>query len=246
MAVIDLSKKQVIVTGGCNGIGKEIVNQFLVSGAFVHIVDVDLEKGKEMMKLNKMVQFHQFDVSAPEHISDFFQQLRDESVQPDILVNNAGISRFKKLMECDNSFWDEVINTNLRAPFIFSREFAKMHKAISYGRIINIASTRFVQSEPDSEAYGASKGGLVSLTHALAASLSGSGITVNCISPGWINTNEKASFPDVDHLQHFSGRIGRPSDVANIVLFLCDPQNDFINGEEIRADGGMTRKMIYL
>ncbi|ASB47983.1 SDR family NAD(P)-dependent oxidoreductase [Alkalitalea saponilacus] len=242
----DISTKHVIVTGGCNGIGEEIVNQFLEIGAFVHVVDVDREKGEKLVSLNEKLHFYEFDVAVPENITAFFKQLSSESVEPHILVNNAGISRFKELKVCDTSFWDDVVNTNLRAPFIFSREFAKMHKPVSYGRIINIASTRFVQSEPGSEAYGASKGGLVSLTHALAASLSGTGITVNCVSPGWINTNENASFSDVDHMQHFSGRIGKPCDVANIVLFLCEPQNDFINGEEIRVDGGMTRKMIYL
>lgn len=93
-------------------------------------------------------------------------------------------------------------------------------------------------SEPGGEAYGASKGGLVSLTHALANSLSGTGITVNCISPGWIHTGSRESLRPKDHAQHLSGRVGKPADIASMVLYLCRPESDFINGENIYVDGG--------
>jgi NAD(P)-dependent dehydrogenase (short-subunit alcohol dehydrogenase family) len=111
------------------------------------------------------------------------------------------------------------------------------------GLIVNIASTRAFMSEPDSEAYAASKGGLVSLTHALAASFAPHRVRVNCISPGWIETGDYLKLREADHLQHFSGRVGRPEDIAKACLFLAG--NDFINGENIIIDGGMTRKMIY-
>ena len=113
------------------------------------------------------------------------------------------------------------------------------------GVIINIASTRALMSEPDSEAYAASKGGIVALTHALAASLAPDRIRVNCISPGWIETGDYSQLREEDHHQHLSGRVGRPDDIARACLFLSSSENDFINGENIVIDGGMTRRMIY-
>ena len=140
--------------------------------------------------------------------------------------------------------WDSVINTNLRGAFLCSRKAAEVMKKNGGGSIINIASTRAFMSEPMSEAYAASKGGLVALTHALAASLSDDRIRVNCISPGWIETGDYSILKESDHLQHFSQRVGKPSDIAQACIFLAE--NDFINGENIIIDGGMTKKMIYL
>jgi NAD(P)-dependent dehydrogenase (short-subunit alcohol dehydrogenase family) len=100
-------------------------------------------------------------------------------------------------------------------------------------------------SEPDSESYAASKGAIVSLTHALAISLSKYKIIVNSISPGWIETGNYDMLSSQDHSQHPSGRVGKPNDIARTCLFLCQPDNDFINGQNIIIDGGMTKKMIY-
>jgi len=113
------------------------------------------------------------------------------------------------------------------------------------GRIINMASTRAIMSEPNSEAYAASKGGIVSITHSLAASLQPNGITVNCISPGWIQVDQSEELKETDHLQHWSNRVGKPEDIAKACIYLADPENNFINGQNIIIDGGMTRKMIY-
>jgi len=113
------------------------------------------------------------------------------------------------------------------------------------GAIVNIASTRAFMSEPDSEAYAATKGGIVALTHALAASFSKDNIRVNCISPGWIKTGDYSQLKPSDHSQHFSGRVGKPEDVAEACIYFTKEGNDFINGANIIIDGGMTRKMIY-
>jgi NAD(P)-dependent dehydrogenase (short-subunit alcohol dehydrogenase family) len=114
------------------------------------------------------------------------------------------------------------------------------------GFVINIASTRALMSEPDTEAYAASKGGILALTHAFAASLAPDRIRVNCISPGWIETGDYDAIKPDDHRQHFSGRVGKPEDVARACLFLSHAENDFINGINLILDGGMTHKMIYL
>ena len=139
-----------------------------------------------------------------------------------------------------------MLDTNLRGAFLCCRAFQAANAGAGYGRIINIASTRGPQNEAHWEAYGASKGGLTALTASLCVSLSGSGITVNAISPGWIETGDYAALRPEDHAQHPSGRVGRPDDILRAALFLADPANDFVNGANLIVDGGMTRRMIYL
>ncbi|MNP17086.1 2-(S)-hydroxypropyl-CoM dehydrogenase [compost metagenome] len=113
------------------------------------------------------------------------------------------------------------------------------------GAIVNIASTRSIMSEPNTEAYSASKGAIVALSHALAITLGEEGIRVNCISPGWIETGEYGGLRDIDHQQHPAGRVGTPEDIARACLYLTHPNNDFVTGTHLVVDGGMTRKMIY-
>lgn len=113
------------------------------------------------------------------------------------------------------------------------------------GAIVSLASTRAEMSEPDTEAYAATKGGIVALTHALARSLGSDQITVNCISPGWIEMGDYAALRPIDHAQHLSGRVGVPEDIALACLYLTNPQNNFVTGINIMVDGGMTKKMIY-
>ena len=174
-----------------------------------------------------------------------FTEIIKEYKRVDILINNAGRGCFNPLLELGIEEWDSILQLNLRAAFVASQEFARYHISGSRGRIINIASTRYLMSEPGGEAYAASKGGLVSLTHALAVSLGKEKITVNAISPGWIETKVYDALSVTDHAQHPSGRVGRPEDIARACLFLADPASDFITGENIVIDGGMTKKMIY-
>lgn len=113
------------------------------------------------------------------------------------------------------------------------------------GAIVNIASTRALMSEPNSEGYAATKGGIVAITHALASSLSNDKITVNAISPGWIHTGDYTQLTDIDHSQHFSKRVGKPDDIARACLYLTARENNFVTGANLVVDGGMTKKMIY-
>ncbi|RDC48945.1 SDR family NAD(P)-dependent oxidoreductase, partial [Acinetobacter sp. RIT592] len=163
-----------------------------------------------------------------------------------ILINNGAISKFNKsIYDITLSEFDEVMDVNLRGSFICSQEFIKANQDESYGRIVNIASTRFNQNEAGWESYGASKGGLISLTNTMAISLSNTPITVNAISPGWIETQDYEGLSESDHKIHPSGRVGKPKDIVNTCLFLTHYENDFINGCNIIVDGGMTKKMIY-
>ncbi len=164
----------------------------------------------------------------------------------DALVSNAGIMVRTPLSRLTLAEWRKVIDTNLTAAFLFARAAEKPLRA-SRGAIITIASTRALMSEPNTESYSASKGGLVALTHALAISL-GPDVRVNCVSPGWIavRRDEAAKLRRKDHLQHPAGRVGKPEDIAEIVAFLIDGERaGFITGANFVVDGGMTRKMIY-
>lgn len=236
----------VIITGGSNGIGEGIAKAFAKKGANVCIADVDAVKGEEVQRQINVeggsAEFIQTDMRKEIEIIELIERVLRRFGRIDALVNNVGKSNFKPLFQLSLEEWDDIIHTNLRSVFIASKEAAK--KMSLGGRIINIASTRATMSEPNSEAYAASKGGIVALTHALAASLQPKGITVNCISPGWIHTKDY-QLREKDHLQHWSNRVGRPKDVAKACLYLADPDNDFVNGQNIIIDGGMIRKMIY-
>jgi NAD(P)-dependent dehydrogenase (short-subunit alcohol dehydrogenase family) len=160
------------------------------------------------------------------------------------LVSNAGVMIRKPLRKLKAAEWHRVVDTNLTATFLFARAAEKaLRKA--RGAIVTIASTRALMSEPNTESYSASKGGLVALTHALAMSL-GPDVRVNCVSPGWIKTEDYGALRRKDHAQHPVGRVGKPEDIAEIVAFLLDAERSgFITGANFLVDGGMTRKMIY-
>ena len=205
--------------------------------------------GKETA-LQTGTQFHLVDVSDKTALEDCLRKIIEEWGDIDIIINNAGVSQFSPITETSVEDFDKILSINLRPAFITSRQLALHRQSLDaqnpYGRIINICSTRYLMSEPGSEGYAASKGGIYSLTHALALSLSEWHITVNSIAPGWIQNNNYNQLRPEDHAQHPSGRVGKPEDIARMCLFLCQEENDFINGENITIDGGMTKKMIYL
>lgn len=234
--------KRVIITGGAKGIGKALVEGFAQKGYDVFALDI-LENNFE----NKNIHFFKMDLKNEKEIKNIFQMIKEKFGEVHILINNGAISKFNKsITEIEINEFDEVINTNLRGSFICCKEFIKINNGASFGRIINIASTRFNQNEAGWEAYGSSKGGIVSLTNTLCVSLSGTGITINAVSPGWIEVEDYESLREKDHSQHPSGRVGKPKDIVNLCLFLSNEENDFINGANILVDGGMTKKMIYL
>jgi NAD(P)-dependent dehydrogenase (short-subunit alcohol dehydrogenase family) len=242
-----LPYKVAIVTGGARGIGKEIATSFADAGYAVMIADKDIAKGEETLAEIRTeggsAEFCRTDISIPAEVNHLMRTANEKLGGIDVLINNAGFGIWKSPDELTVEEWDSVLNTNLRGAFLCSREASIYMKKRGGGSIINIASTRAFMSEPNSEAYAASKGGLVALTHALAASYSKDRIRVNCISPGWIETGDYSKLRDTDHSQHFSGRVGKPFDIAEACLYLV--KNDFINGTNLTIDGGMTRKMIY-
>lgn len=240
-------KKRVFVTGGAHGIGRAIVEAFARRGDEVTFCDIDSRLGTQTAA-ETGARFCEVDVTDAQSLEACMEQLFATQGDIDILVNNVGISLFKPLTELSIEEFDRVLATNLRPAFITSRRLA-LHRQQngnrSYGRIINLCSTRYLQSEAGTEAYSASKGGIYSLTHALAVSLAPLHITVNAIAPGWIHVREEEQLRPEDHQFHPSGRVGTPEDIARMCLFLCDEANDFINGQTLTVDGGATIRMIY-
>lgn len=243
------SHKTVLVTGAGRGIGRAVALAYAREGAHVVIAEKETEWGRDteraIAEAGGSALFLPADVRRPEDIEAAAAGAYRAFGRVDVLINNAGVSRWKSPYELTVAEWDDVLHTNLRSVFLFSREAAKFMRQHGGGAIVNIASTRALMSEPHSEAYAASKGGILALTHALAASFAPDRIRVNCISPGWIETGDYAQLRPIDHEQHFSRRVGAPEDIARACIFLTAEGNDFISGENLVIDGGMTRRMIY-
>ena len=250
-----LNGKVALVTGASRGIGAAIASKLASLGCDVAINYAgNIQKAEETLNSVKAygvnAQIYQANVANYEEVEAMTKQIIKDFGHLDIIINNAGISEFSPITETSVEDFDKILSINLRPVFITSRTLALHRKSQAenhpYGRIINICSTRYLMSEPGSESYAASKGGIYSLTHALALSLADFHITVNCISPGWIQTNDYERLRPEDHAQHPSRRVGKPEDIARMCLFLCQEENDFINGQNIIIDGGMTKKMIYI
>ena len=227
--------KVVIVTGGAQGIGCSIAQKYVEQGANVVVADV-------AEPADATIHFIKTDVRSESDVQALMEQTAEQFGTIDILINNAGKFVVTPPTELSLEVWDDIINTNLRSVFLCSREAAKY---MNGGAIVSLASTRAFQSEPYTEAYAASKGGIVALTHALATSFAEKNITVNCISPGWIETGDYAKLREIDHAQHLSNRVGKPEDIARACLYLTHPENNFITGTNVTIDGGMTKKMLY-
>ena len=234
--------KVCVITGGTGGIGYHLSLGFNEKGYKVYALDIKCHK-----ELPKEITFIKVDLRNTTEIKEAFRKIKEESKTVHVLINNGAISNFNKsINDITVDEFNDVISVNLSGSFACAKEFIEANKGESYGRIINISSTRWNQNEANWEAYGASKGGIVSLTNSLAISLSETPITVNAISPGWIQVNNYDELSNIDHNQHPSRRVGKPKDILNACLFLANEENDFINAHNLVIDGGMTKKMIYV
>lgn len=241
---IDFPPRRVYVTGGASGIGRAIVEAFCHAGCQVAFCDIDRKAGPKTAQACG-AQFHPLDVADSEALAASLDRVIAQWGGLDIVVNNVGVGRFKPFLDSTLADFQAVLDINLKPIFVTSQALARCKQDDNTGgRIINICSTRHAMSEPGTEAYSASKGAIRSLTHALMASLAPLAITVNCISPGWIDCVGEPLRP-VDHEFHPSGRVGIPADIAQACIYLASPAAAFINGENLTIDGGVTRKMIY-
>ena len=249
--------KVVAITGGAQGIGRGIGLAFAKAGYAVSVADSNKEAGEEIVTMLKAVGaasvFVPTDVADEGAVNRWMDATVDTLGCPEVLVNNAGIGCNGPFLELAADDFDRVIAVNLRGTFLCAQAAARRMKAARMGgSIINIASTRALMSEPGTEAYTASKGGIAALTHGMAVSLGPLGIRVNAISPGWIETRDWQYGPrstepvhsEVDRMQHPVGRVGRPEDIAEACLYLAE-RAGFVTGQNLPIDGGMTVKMIY-
>ena len=233
---MNFKNKHAVITGGANGIGRCIADNFLSEGAVVTIIDIDKSAGEPMENVN----FYYGDISEKSVLVDFISTLK----QPvNCLINNACIGKKGLLSNCGYEDFEYVQRVGVTAPYYLTSLLLKNNLLAENASIVNIASTRAFQSQPDTESYSAAKGGIITLTHAMAVSLAGRA-RVNTISPGWIDTTN-SEFSQSDKSQHPVGRVGIPQDIAEIVLFLCSEKAGFITGENITVDGGMSKLMIY-
>ena len=234
--MLSFQDKVVVITGGAQGIGECIADTFLSQGAIICVIDTHaIEQTK------KYHYTYQGDIADQHTLKAFSQNVIETFGHIDYLINNACVMKGGLF----NASYEEFLyvqHVGVIAPFMLSQHFEPHFRR--HGAIINIASTRAFQSQANTECYSAAKGGIVALTHALAHSLRGK-VRVNCISPGWIDTTKGASLTQNDHDQHLVGRVGVPSDIADMVCFLCSQHASFITGENIIVDGGMSKTMIY-
>ena len=225
---MDFKDKVVVVTGGAQGIGRCIADEFQQAGAQVCVIDK--QPGDHFVG----------DIADKQVLERFAREVIDKYGRVDYLINNA-LPLMKGIDECSYEEFQYALSVGVTAPFYLSKLFSPFFA--EGAAIVNISSSRDRMSQPQTESYTAAKGGIAALTHALAVSLAGK-VRVNSISPGWIDTAYTV-YDGPDAVQQPAGRVGNPMDIASMVLYLCSDKAGFITGENICIDGGMTRQMIY-
>ena len=240
-----------LVTGAARGIGLGIAAWLIAEGWQVVLTDLDRVRGAKAAKvLGDNAWFIGMDVADEAQVKTGVAEVLGQFGRLDALVCNAAVAdpHNTTLETLSLAHWNRVLAVNLGGPMLLAKHCAPYLRAHG-GAIVNLASTRAAQSEPDTEAYAASKGGLLALTHALAVSL-GPEIRVNAVSPGWIDARDPSQrraepLTESDHAQHPAGRVGTVEDVAAMVAWLLSRNAGFVTGQEFVVDGGMTKKMIY-
>ena len=225
---MNFKDKIAVVTGGAQGIGRCIADEFLKAGA--HVCVIDKQPGNHFVG----------DIADKQVLERFAREVIQKYGRVDYLINNA-LPLMKGIDECSYEEFQYAMSVGVTAPFYLSKLFSPYFA--EGAAIVNISSSRDRMSQPQTESYTAAKGGIAALTHALAVSLAGR-VRVNSISPGWIDTTGTV-YEGPDATQQLVGRVGNPMDIANMVLFLCSDKATFITGENICIDGGMTHLMIY-
>lgn len=236
--------KSIIITGAASGIGKGIAERLHEAGVRLTLMDTEKKKLRTVARRLRGAKTFAGDVADELQVKEAVALAQRSHGGIDGIVCNAGIMIRKPVEKLTLAEWDHVLAVNLTQSFLFAKHGARALRK-SGGAIVLITSTRAFMSEPNTESYSATKGGLFALAHALAMSLAPK-VRVNAIAPGWIHVDD-SKLRTKDHAQHPVGRVGVPRDIAEAALFLLDKtRSGFITGQTLIADGGMTRKMIYV
>lgn len=246
-----LKGKKVLITGGTSGIGKEIARHYVMQGADVTIFGTNAEKAErakseiEQSKIETSQNVFSFlvDVSKSKEVDQKIQELLLSWGKIDILINSAGITRDNLLMKMTEEDWDSVINTNLKSVYNTCRSVTRSMIKARSGVIINITSVIGLTGNAGQVNYAASKSGMIGFTKSLAKELASRNIRVNCIAPGYIETQMtdclSSSVKEAIISKIPLGCIGRPEDIAHAAVFLASDQSRYITGQVITVDGGM-------
>ena len=235
--------KKALITGATGGIGLEIC-KFLGNDHEIYILGRNEEKLKNLSnKFSFIKEYFVCDISESKSLEDFFEKISMKNLQIDVLVNNAGVTDDSLFLRMDLKKWNKVINTNLNSNFMISNFFSKQMIKKKWGRIVNITSVVGHTGNAGQSNYTASKAGVIGMTKSIAIELAKRNITVNSISPGFIDTEMTASLSDEqkDFIKNKIplSRIGRPEDVAYCVKFLVSDQANYITGQTIHVNGGL-------
>ncbi|MCD6124171.1 3-oxoacyl-[acyl-carrier-protein] reductase [bacterium] len=242
-----LSERVAIVTGAGRGIGAAIARKLAENGAKVALVDInenDLKaRLEEIEKNGGTAKYFLCDVSDWEQVNQTVEQINKLWGKIDILVNNAGITKDNLILRMTPEDWDAVMRVNLKGAFLFTKAVVRPMMRNKYGKIVNISSVVGIFGNAGQANYSASKAGLLGFTKSVAKEFAKKGIRCNAVAPGFIETDMTKGLPE-DVKNTFInntplGYPGSPDDVANVVVFLCSPESDYITGEIIRVDGGM-------
>lgn len=245
---VDLSGQVALVTGASRGLGQAIALALGAAGAQVACVARNREKLEQTVSQIKAAggtaECFECDVSKSEAVQQLVDVIVEKWQRLDILVNNAGITRDTLIPRMQDEQWDEVINTNLRGAFLFTRAATRPMMQARYGRIINIASVSGLMGNPGQANYSASKAGLIGMTRTVARELASRKVTVNAVAPGFIETEMTAALGDAllgeVKTRVPARRLGRPDEVADAVLYLASASAGYLTGQVLTLDGGLT------
>ena len=243
---LDFKNKTVIITGGTRGIGAAIARTFTDSGAHVLVSGTDKTENDKIENSGNEhnIQYHQLDFTSDKSVNQFLNAV-NKLKKVDVLINNAGVNKIETITEISVEDWDWIHAINLRGPFLLTQAVSKKMKKQNCGRIVNIASIFGVVGKEKRASYSSTKWGLIGFTKAVALDLARFNIHVNAISPGFVDTELTRKILGPENMKKLSetipqGRIAKPEEIANVVLFLCSDLNTYITGQNIIVDGGFT------